>query len=51
MHLAKSGLDAHIHGRKVWVRCHDTNHAAGGGIKAGSDDTKHDIFAGEDTSD
>lgn len=51
VHFAESSLDAHVHGRKVRVGCHDANDTASDGVKAGSNYAKDDIFAGEDTSD
>lgn len=49
MHLAKSSLDGHVHGRKVGVRGHHTDDAASGRIKAWGNNTQNNILAGEDT--
>lgn len=50
MHLPESSLDAHIDGRKVGVRSHDPDHAAGRRVQTGSNDTEDNILTGEDTS-
>lgn len=51
MHLAESGLDAHIHGREIWVGGHNPDDTASDRVKTSSNDTENDVLAGEDTSD
>lgn len=51
MHLAESRLDAHVHGRKVRMRCHYSYNTASHGVEPCGNNAEDDILAGEDTGD
>jgi hypothetical protein len=51
MHLAQSGLDAHVHGGKVGVRRHDADDAAGRWVETRGNHAEDNVLAREDTGD